>query len=144
MINIIEALIPLFLTAVSKNILLRGAISVGKFYRSDKMIIGPAVKDAADYYGKPKWIGICAAPTASKVLDNEWGTMGKVLGIFCRYPIPVAESRSEQGWALLWPRKDSTRIVQRVQKKINRSTSVRKDIYLKYKYTLVFYDQLAN
>lgn len=55
MINIIgEALIPLFLTAISKNILLRGAISVGRFYRSDKLIIGPAVKDAADYYGKPK------------------------------------------------------------------------------------------
>jgi hypothetical protein len=134
-----------FQVSISKNILLRGAVSVGTFYRSDKMIIGPAVKDAADYYGKPKWIGICTAPTASNVLDNEWGTMGTALGIFGKYCIPIDECRSEQGWALLWPKKDTERIAQRyIEEKIKCPSSVRRDIFLKYKHTLVFYDQIVT
>jgi hypothetical protein len=141
MINILgEALIPLFLTAISRSIFLRGALSVGKFYQSDNMVIGPAVKDAANYYNRPKWVGICTAPTASKVLDKEWGTMGMALDIFGKYDIPIGESSSEQGWALLWPKRASQGTAQRIiqQKSEYYYKKGKRDIYLKFKRTLDF------
>jgi hypothetical protein len=106
------------------------------------MIVGPAVNDAANYYNRPKWIGICTVPTASKVLDSERGTMGMALNIFRKYNIPVGESSSEQGWALLWLKKDSQgtaqQIIQQKSDYYHRKGKGKRGIYLKYKNTLDF------
>jgi hypothetical protein len=34
----------------------------------EKMIIGPAIDEAAQYYKLPEWIGVSASPTAHRVL----------------------------------------------------------------------------
>ncbi|MHB1546835.1 MAG: hypothetical protein ACYCV8_09295, partial [bacterium] len=47
-----------FYEAIKKGIYLRGVISIGEFYLSDKIIIGPAVEEAAEWYEKSDWIGI--------------------------------------------------------------------------------------
>ncbi len=45
-----EILIKLFRIAIQHDFLFRGCLSVGTFYRSPNMIIGPAVDEAAEYY----------------------------------------------------------------------------------------------
>jgi hypothetical protein len=42
-----ELLIPLFRFALIQNIPLRGCISIGKFFQTNKQILGPAVDEAS-------------------------------------------------------------------------------------------------
>ncbi|HZI71491.1 MAG TPA: hypothetical protein VFD60_10060 [Nitrososphaeraceae archaeon] len=38
--------------------------------RSENMIIGPAVDEAAENHGLPEWSGISTCPSASKILTD--------------------------------------------------------------------------
>ena len=60
-----------FVTALARGIYFRGVISLGEFFGSpkDKLLIGPAVDEAAEWANKPDWIGISTAPSALFEMD---------------------------------------------------------------------------
>jgi hypothetical protein len=85
-----------------EGIYFRGGISVGDFYKSDKMIIGPAIDEAAEYYTLSDWIGVSASPSAYNILHK----MGreKMLSYnmgepYVSYDIPL-KSGVELGYAV--------------------------------------------
>ena len=58
------------INGILKGVYLRGVISIGKFYQSQNLIIGPAVDEAAEWYTNIEWIGVSAAPTAHFILEK--------------------------------------------------------------------------
>lgn len=122
-------LIPIFRNAFQDNILLRGTISSGKFYRLQRknqiLLVGPAVNDAAQTYESSNWIGISTSPSASLTLEQErkidslrntslsselnnnkinLGNLFKILpNVFVKYDIPTKNGIEKDGWALSWP-----------------------------------------
>lgn len=96
-----------FLTAILENFFFRGAISLGKFYQSNRMVIGPAVDEVAEYYKLPNWIGISTSQSASSVLNMSGNHLSDVL---IRYNIPYKNGMMEaNGWALAWIKSDRSR-----------------------------------
>jgi len=61
---------PMIINGILKGVYLRGVISIGKFYQSQNLIIGPAVDEAAEWYTNIEWIGVSAAPTAHFILEK--------------------------------------------------------------------------
>lgn len=56
--------------ALSRGIPLRGAISYGKFNESDRIMVGPAIDEAAAWHESTDWIGVVLTPTAQFYLEN--------------------------------------------------------------------------
>ncbi len=49
---------------LERNILFRGATSLGEFQTKENIFIGPAVDEAASWYERSNWIGIIMSPSA--------------------------------------------------------------------------------
>lgn len=122
-------LIPIFRNAFEDNILLRGTISTGNFYRLQRkngiLLVGPAVNDAAQSYESTEWIGVSTSPSASLTLEQErkidliqnnlfsaninnnkinLGNLFKILSyVFVKYDIPTKNGIEKYGWGLSWP-----------------------------------------
>jgi hypothetical protein len=99
-----------FCRAFLKRIFFRGVVSVGQFYKSETLLLGPAVDEAAEWYAHPNWIGISAAPSAKYLIEQnsnsnknfEAGTLDDS-DIFVKYDIPLKNGVDKNGWALAWP-----------------------------------------
>jgi hypothetical protein len=68
-----ELLRLFMLDSLKHRVLFRGAVSIGDFFSVDRetnTIMGPAVTDAAEWYGRADWFGINATPHASIVLRS--------------------------------------------------------------------------
>lgn len=82
---------------------LRGCFSVGKFYSSENILIGPAVDEAAIYFEQGNWIGVFAAPSAFGVLErlsNDKKFETALTKNFIKYNIPLKNKVFHNGWAL--------------------------------------------
>jgi hypothetical protein len=53
-----DLLLQPFIQSMKTRMLLRGTVSYGTYYYSDKLIIGPALDDAAYHHDKLDWIGL--------------------------------------------------------------------------------------
>lgn len=94
--------------SIGKGILFRGALAIGEFYRVSEAagtIMGPAVSDAAAWYGLADWIGINATPHASMFIDSlleqASGTLDHVL---VDYEVPLKDKRKMKLKAVNWPK----------------------------------------
>jgi len=83
---------------ITKGFYFRGAISIGDFYKSDRMLLGEPIDEAAMYYEKPNWIGVMATPSVERILVQSEKRNEKV-GLFCRYQIPTHNGKIS-GWAI--------------------------------------------
>lgn len=101
---LVEVTAGLFLDALDKGFLLRGAISKGVFYQGNSMIIGPAVDDAAEWFEAAEWMGIMLTPQASFFVDRLQ-LSGQVEGIrkLVKYPVPCRGCASCESWVVSWP-----------------------------------------
>jgi hypothetical protein len=124
-------LIPLFRHAFVEEIYLRGTISIGKFFllkkRNRLLLVGPAVRDAAQSFENTDWIGISTSPSATLTLEQA-RDLDSILNIeasahvkgmkgnidlrklfhimknsFTSYDIPTKTGVEKKGWALSWP-----------------------------------------
>src|SRR6185503_18250595 len=59
-----------FQEALDNRIFLRGAISYGDVYADGDTLVGPAADDAAEWYDKADWIGVCLTPAANYALES--------------------------------------------------------------------------
>ena len=91
-------LVPVIKLAMEHKILLRGAISIGKYIHDGATVLGPAISEAATWYEKASWIGIIATPSCASRLSS----MSKH-AFFRQYPVPLKKEGTSQMWALEWP-----------------------------------------
>lgn len=84
----------IILEGISKKIFLRGCISVGQIFSSDKMIIGKAIDEAAEYYMMPNWVGLTMSPSAYNAIqrlrrENKLEKDRYDKNLFIDYDIPL-------------------------------------------------------
>lgn len=93
----------LFYNGITHGFYFRGCISIGQFFESQNMIIGPAVDEAAQYYEIPDWVGIFATPSAYSLLQRmseKFKVKVKIEEDFHSYGIPSKSALGQNGWAL--------------------------------------------
>jgi hypothetical protein len=97
--------LPYFLVySFAKKLYFRGCISIGEFYEAPRMLLGDAIYEAAEYYDKPQWVGISAAPSAKSVLEiNEKCKTGNANDCFIRWKLPMKGKIESDAWAISWP-----------------------------------------
>ena len=93
-----------FTKALMQEVFFRGVFSIGEFYRTQSLVVGPAVDEAAQWYEQPNWLGISAAPSAAFGIERLLEQGGDVSPWFARYDIPTREGAYRDGWALAWPK----------------------------------------
>lgn len=94
-----------FYGALLEGIYFRGVISIGRFYKSSTLLIGPAVDEAAEWYTYPEWIGVSTTPTASFSIERFVDEGLDVSKWFVKYDIPTKAGIDKDGWALAWPKR---------------------------------------
>jgi hypothetical protein len=139
-----EAIIPLFLKSMEYEYFFRGAIAMGYFSRSSRMLIGPAADEAAEFYEASNWVGICISPNSGMILDRDIVQKGS-RNFLVKYNIPQ-KTTTNLGWALNW----STQIFGNSHLQILMSKCDEywrlgdASKYLKYKNCLDFYNAISN
>lgn len=71
----------------------RGCISMGKIYRSEIMILGDAIDEAAEYYEKSNWVGAFATPSVIDYLNSI--SSGNIWKSFTKYDVPFHDDKSK-------------------------------------------------
>lgn len=139
-----EAIISLFLKSMEYEFFFRGAIAMGYFSRSSRMLLGPAADEAAKIYEASNWVGICISPNTGMVLDRDI-VQKSSRNFLVKYNIPQKTTTS-LGWALNW----STQIFGNRHLQILMSKRDEywrlgdSSKYLKYKNSLDFYYAVSN
>lgn len=90
-----------FCHALLQKIFFRGSISIGKFRRSDNMIIGPAIDEAAECYENYNWIGITLSPSARDIIEQNVENDGNH-GWYEKFNVQGKNGVNDV-WALNWP-----------------------------------------
>jgi hypothetical protein len=142
LIGIADILMSLMNSSFDMGIYIRGCISLGNFYiASHRMIIGPAIDEAAEYYTMAEWVGISAAPSAHYALNKIQEAIQETYH-YIRYDIPLKHGVERNGWALNWPHfdihsGDTQRHVLKLDQKLAKHNEI--SVSLKYRNTLDFY-----
>jgi hypothetical protein len=96
-----DLLLRPFIESMKTRMLLRGIVSYGRYYISERLIIGPAIDDEAYHHDKLNWIGISLSPTLSIGEENITGD-----GIVYYENIPHKDW-PYGSFVLNWPNSDS-------------------------------------
>jgi hypothetical protein len=116
--------------------LLRGTISYGTYYLSERLVIGEALDDAAYHHDKFNWIGIALSPSLSR--NNGINTL--VGSSFTYYPSIPHKNTPYGSLVLNWPNFDVDRECYSILESESRNG---KDLK-KYENTFVFYKRINN
>ena len=92
--NALGSLIPF---GMGFGIYFRGCLSYGKFYESNRMIIGPAIDEAAMYFEKSNWIGVFGTPSIYSIIKKN---PSKFIGNYLEYTIP-SKGKSIESYAVV-------------------------------------------
>ncbi|EPA06186.1 hypothetical protein [Candidatus Nitrosarchaeum limnium] len=140
-----------FCHSLLEKIYLRGAISVGEFYSSGSMIIGPAIDEAAKWYEHYDWMGISLTPSAGFLIDS-YVTNGNGSGWYRKYDIPHKKGVDNGVWVLDWANelpgvmkvlKDSRAPKIALYESFSKPP-ITPDVLSKYKNTENFYEEMIR
>jgi hypothetical protein len=139
-----QAVIPAFVKSMDYDFFFRGVLSMGYFSQSvssARMLIGPAVDEAANLYEAADWIGISLSPSTRWILENsvdDTGTRSNLAII--DYNIPK-KTGTKLTWAVNWTEFDRSRRYWNilVGKAISYAQTKEYHKYIKYQNTLDFY-----
>jgi hypothetical protein len=136
-----------FMESIITKLLLRGTVSYGEFYWSEKLIIGPAVDDAAEYHAKVDWIGVSVSPTILRYIKGSQ-INNNYLAIYNNIPY---KDGNHEGLVLDWPKYDNDRSCftnlqqeESILLRSNQSRENKKYIRQKYINTYQFYQISTN
>jgi hypothetical protein len=104
---LLNAIIPAFVRSMYYDFFFRGIISMGAFSRSSRsrMLIGPAVDEAAMLYEAAEWVGMSISPSTRMILQNS--ECNNTSNLIVEYPIPQ-KSGNNMTWAVNWVDCDSS------------------------------------
>jgi hypothetical protein len=131
-----DLLLPPFIQSIKTRMFLRGIVSYGTYYTSERLIIWPAIDDAAYYHDKLNWIGISLSPTLSVGAKNI--TTNSIV----YYENIPHKDRPYRGFVLNWPNSDSDRKCHSILRE--ESKTVDSPIKQKYDNTFTFYQSVAS
>jgi hypothetical protein len=131
-----ELLIQPFIESLSLRMLLRGVISYGTYYISERLVIGEALDDAAYHHNKIDWIGIALSPS----LSGKRGINTLVGRSFTYYPSIPHKDRPYGGLVLNWPDFDADRVCYSILQSESKNGKDPK----KYENTFVFYKRIVD
>jgi len=113
--------------------LFRGIVSSGWYFISDRLVIGPAIDDAAGHHDQLKWIGIAMSPTLNVPAQPTKGTSS----VFYQ-TIPHKQVGHYGSFVLNWPNYDVPLLQkERMQASDNNAKE-------KYDNTCRFYDYVIR
>lgn len=146
-----------FCTALLEGVFLRGVVSKGQFKQTSKMIIGPAIDEAMNWFERYDWMGITLAPSASFMMDAYFDGK-KPAPFFTKYNAPLKHdfqsknNMDENIWVLDWP--NELKEVQFIHEndldpkgellEIFSESSIDPTVISKYTNTIDFYDFIIN
>jgi hypothetical protein len=132
----LDLLLQPFVQSIEPRMLLRGIVSYGTYYLSERLIIGPAIDDAAEHHAKINWVGISVSPNLS-IAVNDFSSDGVI-----HYKKIPHKKSYYTGFVLNWPKVDSNRECH----KILLEESKRADAASKIKYdnTFKFYHEVTH
>lgn len=164
LIRLFYVLSKIIIEGFKRKFHFRGCISLGEYYHTEELIIGPAVDQAAQYYTMPEWIGISAAPSTNLFLRKIFGerTLHPTLDSIQRtiisthfkiYDIPIKNGVERKGMALNWMATISASEDKGGSESINELEEIHKEILkkcedpdvniaLKWRNTLDFFDSI--
>jgi hypothetical protein len=101
---------------ISKGLLFRGCLSVGKYIVKTNTILGPAIFDANEWYNSADWFGIIFSPKSqlwlestmeSSKLENEKTVEDFIKNNVVFYEVPLVTPdksvRTKKFWVSAWP-----------------------------------------
>ncbi|CAN5609669.1 hypothetical protein BH18THE1_BH18THE1_16850 [soil metagenome] len=144
-------LVSIIASAIQERIYLRGSLCLGKIYRKDSIIIGPAIDEAASDYDQSNWIGVSLTPNASLLLNSpENSPFSKLVkDFFTQYDVAKRTGTDKSCDVLNWPRfyfKGFTDSIDLIKDnlifRLDESTDY--NVYMKYKNTLEFCNHVAK
>jgi hypothetical protein len=136
-----KSITPAFVRSMHYEFFFRGVIVMGYFYRSPRMLIGPAVDEAAKFYEMSDWIGMSLSPSTGLSLENSMVSIES--NIIVRYNIPQKPGANMR-WAVNWIEHDASRKCWNILAAKANSYHNDKCRYVKYKNTLDFYGSCSN
>ena len=132
---VFNLLLQPFIHSIKLQMLLRGTISYGKYYLSNRLIIGEALDDAAHNHDKLNWIGVSLSPSLSKwVKDNKVNVKSRSAIWYTDIP---HKQLNYEGLVLNWPIYDSNK--QCISILESQSIGVDSSVRQKYNNTFAFY-----
>jgi hypothetical protein len=134
-----DLLLQPFIESLELRMLLRGAISYGTYFLSERLILGDALDDAAYHHDKFNWIGLALSPTISR--NQDINAKHKTTDdSFTYYRFIPHKNTPYGGLVLNWPKFDNYRECYSILKDMQKS---RKDPQ-KYSNTFAFYQSIIN
>jgi hypothetical protein len=138
-----DLLLTPFIESLKTGMLFRGIVSSGWYFISDRLVIGPAIDDAAGHHAQLKWIGIAMSPTLNLEMPAQ---LTKSASFVFYQTIPHKQSYGS--FVLNWPNYDDGGkchfILQRERMEAIKEKPNDDKIKEKYDNTLRFYDYVTN
>ena len=133
---------PLFTEAIRDGVLYRGAISAGKFYSSEDILIGPAVDEAADWAYRGDWAGIMLTPSAHRIVRETVANHKQHVFGLVHWDVPVKSASGQSSilpgsFVVAWPL-----WAQRIRSELDSlflRPPVPLDVEIKHRNTIRFY-----
>lgn len=136
---------PYLAGSLTKGVLLRGAISVGRWAEYKGLVAGPAVDDAAEWYDKADWSGVLLTPSTGYGLAALEEETKHRFSDFTSWKVPFQDRKLSSGaTALEMTVVDWTRSVLADREQILTAFSQRRipiAAESKYRNTLRFLDE---
>jgi hypothetical protein len=132
-----DLLLQPFIQSVKTQMFLRGIVSYGTYYLSEKLIIGPALDDAAYHHDKLNWIGVSISPTVSQNVSGLNNIIGN--NFVCYNNIPHKHF-NYSGLVLNWPIKDTDKGCYSILQ--SESMKFVGSVKQKYDNALIFYNNI--
>lgn len=132
-------LINPFIFSLESNFL-RGVISHGEYYLSTRLLIGPAIDEAAVAHNQIEMIGIFSTLELSNMLIDRG--FSNTTSNCIRYPVIPTKRNRYDGFALNWPRHDNSNLSQILGSEYNGAREG--SIKTKYSNTMRFYQYAKN
>jgi len=133
-------LINPFIFSLESNFFLRGVISHGEYYLSTRLLIGPAIDEAAVAHTQIEMIGIFSTKELSTMLINRG--FSNTTSNCIRYPIIPNKQNRYDGFALNWPKYDNLNLLQILNSEYKGAREG--SIKTKYSNTMRFYQYAKN
>jgi hypothetical protein len=119
-----NSLAEIFVSALHRGFLLRGAVAFGTYHegRAGRILVGPAIDEAASWHEQADWAGIILTPSAGRTVipDAVPGIESQVGGHFMSYEVPMKGAGTSRLWALNWPQINRDEILSKVDRHFMR------------------------
>lgn len=89
-----------------KGVLFRGSFSIGHYIEDAKSntVMGAAVADAAEWYERADWMGLCATPKTNTELEYHMDAAQLDMPVnLLKYPVPFKAGASMELYSISWP-----------------------------------------